>query len=260
MLLGVDVGGTFTDAALLDGDGVHTAKVPTTPGDESVAVMAAIEAVLAAAGVGAGEIAVFAHGMTVGTNALLEERGARTALIATRGFADLLEIGRQDRPQLYRLCSPKPAPLVEPGLRFEADERTGPDGVVAPLAAGEPERLAAALRESDAEAVAICLLFSYLDPGHEQRLAAHLRAALPDLHVSASHEVLPRFREYERCSTTAIDAYLSPLLGRYLARLEQAATRAGLPTPLVMQSSGGVAPADEAARGGAWSVLSGPAA
>jgi N-methylhydantoinase A len=259
MLLGVDVGGTFTDAVLLDGGTVHTAKVPTTPGEESAGVMGAVERVLAAAGAEPGEVESFAHGMTVGTNALLEERGARTALIATRGFADLLEIGRQDRPQLYRLCAPKPSPLVERALRFEADERTGPDGVIAPLGEGEPQRLAGLLRESGAESVAICLLFSYLDPSHERRIAAHLREALPDLHVSASHEVLPRFREYERCSTTAIDAYLSPLLGRYLGRLGEAAAEAGLPQPLVMQSSGGVAPAAEAARAGAWSVLSGPA-
>ncbi len=259
MLLGVDVGGTFTDAVLLDDGTVHTAKVPTTPGEESRGVMAAIDAVLAEAGAAAAEVESFAHGMTVGTNALLEERGARTALIATRGFADLLEIARQDRPSLYHLCAPKPAPLIAAELKLEAAERTGPRGIVEPLAEGEPERLAAALEELGAESVAICLLFSYLDPTHERRLAEHLRAALPDLHVSASHEVLPRFREYERASTTAIDAYLSPLLARYLGRLEAATDAAGLPAPQVMLSSGGVAPADEAARAGAWSVLSGPA-
>ncbi|MBK5221243.1 MAG: hydantoinase/oxoprolinase family protein, partial [Thermoleophilia bacterium] len=259
MLLGVDVGGTFTDAVLLDDGAVHTAKVPTTPGDESTGVMAAIDAVLGRAGAQPAAIEVFAHGMTVATNALLEERGARTALIATRGFADLLEIGRQDRPDLYRLCAPKPAPLIEPALRFEADERSGPEGTISPLGEGEPERLAALLEESGAEAVAICLLFAYLDPSHERRLAEHLRQHLPDLHVSASHEVLPRFREYERCSTTAIDAYLTPLLARYLGQLGEASAAGGLPQPLVMQSSGGVAPAEEAARAGAWSVLSGPA-
>ena len=259
MLLGVDVGGTFTDAVLLDGEQVHTAKLPTTPEDQSRGVIAAVEAVLARAGAEGSEVEGFAHGMTVGTNALLEERGARTALIATRGFADLLEIGRQDRPQLYRLCAPKPAPLIAEELRFEAGERTGPDGILEPLAEEEPARLAGLLRECGAESVAICLLFSYLDPGHEQRIAAHLRRELPGLHVSASHEVLPRFREYERCSTTAIDAYLSPLLGRYLGRLGEAAATAGLPQPLVMQSSGGVASAEDAGRAGAWSVLSGPA-
>jgi N-methylhydantoinase A len=259
MLLGVDVGGTFTDAVLLDGGAVHTAKVPTTPRDESSGVMRAVDQVLGRAGAAAAEVETFSHGMTVGTNALLEERGARTALIATRGFADLLEIGRQDRPRLYRLCAPKPTPLIERGLRFEAQERTGPGGVIEPLGEGEPERLASLLEESGVESVAICLLFSYLDPGHERRIAAHLRERLPDLHVSVSHEVLPRFREYERCSTTAIDAYLSPLLGAYLDRLGEVAAAAGLPEPLVMRSSGGVAPAAEAARAGAWNVLSGPA-
>jgi N-methylhydantoinase A len=259
MLLGVDVGGTFTDAVVLDGPEVHTAKVPTTPGAESDGVMAAIAAVLDRAATEPGQVEVFAHGMTVGTNALLTESGARTALVATSGFADVLEIGRQDRPELYRLCAPKPAPLVERTLRFEADERVGPAGVVEPLSEAEPARLAGLLERSGAEAVAICLLFSYLDPTHERRIAEHLRERLPDLHVSVSHEVLPRFREYERCSTTVIDAYLSPLLASYLGRLEEATAAAGLPQPLVMQSSGGVAPAEEAARAGAWSVLSGPA-
>ena len=259
MLLGVDVGGTFTDAVLFDGEQLHTAKLPTTPGDQSQAVIAAVKAVIELAGSTASEVEAFAHGMTVGTNALLEESGARTALIATRGFADVLEIGRQDRPQLYRLCAPKPTPLIEPELRFEAAERVGPQGVIEPLGEAEPGRLAELVRDSGAEAVAICLLFSYLDPSHERRIAEHLRSELPGVHVSASHEVLPRFREYERCSTTAIDAYLSPLLGRYLERLEEAASSTGLPAPLVMQSSGGVASAEEAARAGAWSVLSGPA-
>ncbi len=259
MLLGVDVGGTFTDAVLLDGETVHTAKLPTTSEDQSVGVIGAVEAVLRQAGAEPAAVESFAHGMTVGTNALLEERGARTALIATKGFADLLEIGRQDRPELYRLCSPKPAPLVEAELRFEASERVGPEGEIDPLAGGEVQRLADLVRESCAEAVAICLLFSYLDPSHERAIAEHLRGELPDVHVSVSHEVLPRFREYERCSTTTIDAYLSPLLGSYLGQLTEAAAGAGLPRPVVMQSSGGVAGAEEAARAGAWSVLSGPA-
>jgi len=259
MLLGVDVGGTFTDAVLFDGEAVHTAKLPTTPKDQSVAVIGAVEEVLRRAGADASAVESFAHGMTVGTNALLEERGARTALVATKGFADLLEIGRQNRPELYRLCASKPAPLIEPELRFEAAERTGPDGEIEPLATGEPQRLARLIRDSGAESVAICLLFSYLDPAHERALAGHLRCELPGVHVSASHEVLPQMREFERCSTTTIDAYLSPLLGRYLGRLGEAAAGAGLPSPVVMQSSGGVVSAEQAARAGAWSVLSGPA-
>jgi N-methylhydantoinase A len=259
VLLGVDVGGTFTDAVLFDGETVHTAKLPTTPEDQSVAVIEVVEEVLRRAGARPAAVESFAHGMTVGTNALLEERGARTALIATAGFNDLLEIGRQNRPQLYRLCTPKPPPLVEAELRFEAAERVGPEGEIEPLAVGELERLETAIRRSGAESVAVCLLFSYLDPSHERVIAEHLRRALPAVHVSASHQVLPRFREYERCSTTVIDAYLSPLLGRYLERLGEAASEAGLPLPVVMRSSGGVAAASEAARAGAWSVLSGPA-
>jgi N-methylhydantoinase A len=259
VLLGVDVGGTFTDAVLIDGERIYTAKVPTTPEDQSGAVMESVREVLGQAGAEAAAVDVFAHGMTVGTNALLEERGARTALVANAGFGDLLDIARQDRPELYRLCTPKPAPLVDPELRFEAAGRIGPEGELEPLADAEVDRVAAAVAEAEPESVAICLLFSYLDASHEERLAKRLRELLPGAHVSASSGVLPRFREFERCSTTVIDAYLSPLLDRYLASLGRAASTAQLPQPLVMQSSGGVAPAEEAARAGAWSVLSGPA-
>src|SRR3954454_19554428 len=133
MLLGIDVGGTFTDAVLLDGAAVHTAKVPTTPADQSEGVLAAIDEVLSRAGAQPQEFTPFAHGMTVGTNALLEERGARTALVATAGFTDLLEIARQNRPHLYRLCAPKPASLAQAELRFGATERVSARGVVKSL-------------------------------------------------------------------------------------------------------------------------------
>ena len=259
MLLGVDVGGTFTDAVLFDGSALHTAKAPTTPADQSEGVMAAVDGALRSAGAGADAVERFVHGMTVGTNALLEDRGARTALVATAGFTDLLEIARQNRPSLYHPCAPKPAPLVPGELRLGARERVGPDGVLDALADGEPARLATEIERAGAEAVAICLLFSYLDPSHERAIAAGLRERLPGVHVSASHEVLPQFREYERCSTTVIDAYLSPLLARYLRRLAGAATDRGLPEPAVMKSSGGVAPAAEVADAGAQTVLSGPA-
>jgi N-methylhydantoinase A len=259
MLLGVDVGGTFTDAALFDGERLHSAKVPTTPEDQSQGVIAAVEAVLDRASAAASSVEAFAHGMTVGTNALLEQRGARTALIATGGFADLLEIARQNRPSLYRPCLGRPPSLVPSELRFEARERIDAEEVVEPLADQEVERLVQEVDDSDAEAVAICLLFGYRDSSHEERIAARLRDRQPRLHVSASHEVLAQFREYERCSTTVIDAYLSPLLRRYLKRLAGAAAERGLPEPLVMQSSGGTATAAEAASSGAWCVLSGPA-
>src|SRR5688572_24096496 len=170
MLLGVDVGGTFTDAVLDDGEALHTAKAPTTPDDQSRGVIAAVEAVLERAGAEADGVESFAHGMTVGTNALLEERGARTALLATAGFTDLLEIGRQNRPSLYRLCAPKPAPLAPGELRFAVPERTGPDGVIDELTDDAVDELVGAVRDSDAESVAICLLFSYLEPAHERAL------------------------------------------------------------------------------------------
>src|SRR3954452_14820539 len=259
MLLGVDVGGTFTDAVVFDGTELHTAKAPSTPDDVSRGVLAAIDAALERVGADPSEVEVFAHGMTVGTNALLTESGARTALVATEGFTDVLDLARQDRPDLYRLCAPKPVALVPRDLRFGARERTGPDGELDPLEDGEADRIAGAVRDAGAESVAICLLFSYLDPTHEEAIAERLRAELPEVHVSASHEVLPQFREYERASTTVIDAYLSPLLGRYLDRLTESGGGMGLPAPLIMKSSGGVAPAAEAARAGAWSVLSGPA-
>jgi N-methylhydantoinase A len=259
MLLGVDVGGTFTDAALLDGDRLHTAKVPSTPEDQSRGVISAVDEVLGRAGAESTDVESFTHGMTVGTNALLEERGARTALVATRGFADLLDIGRQDRPSLYHPCRPKPRPLVEDGLRFEAAERIGATGVIEELTDEEVGRLISELRDREVESIAVCLLFAFRDPSHERRIASALREELPSVHVSTSHEVLPAFREYERFSTTVIDAYLSPLLGRYLTSLAAACRERSLPEPEVMRSSGGTAEAAEAARAGAWSVLSGPA-
>jgi N-methylhydantoinase A len=259
MLLGVDVGGTFSDAALLDGDLLHTAKVPSTPDDQSRGVIAAVEEVLRRASAEPAAVRSFTHGMTVGTNALLEERGARTALVATKGFSDLLEIGRQNRPSLYHPCRPKPRSLVDPELRFEAAERIGAGRVIDELAEDELEGLVDLVRSSGAESVAVCLLFAFRDPGHERRIAAALRDVLPEVHVSTSHEVLPAFREYERFSTTVIDAYLSPLLGRYLSSLASACRERGLVEPEVMRSSGGTTDAAEAARSGAWSVLSGPA-
>jgi N-methylhydantoinase A len=259
MLLGVDVGGTFTDAVVFDGTNLHTAKSPSTPDDVSRGVLAAVDAVLEGVGAEPGDVEVFAHGMTVGTNALLTESGARTALVATEGFTDVLEVARQNRPDLYRLCAPKPVALVPRDLRIGARGRIGPRGEIDPLPEGEADRIVGAIRDTGAESVAVCLLFSYLDRSHEEAIAERLRAELADVHVSASHEVLPQFREYERASTTVVDAYLSPLLGRYLHRLTQSCDELGLRSPLIMKSSGGVAPAAEAAHGGAWSVLSGPA-
>ena len=256
MILGVDVGGTFTDAALLAGDRLLTGKAPTTPTDQSEGVMAAVEEALAAAGANAGDVERFVHGMTVGTNALLEGRVARTALLATEGFTDLEVLGRQARAELYRLCAGHPPPLVPAELRVPVPERTGPEGVLRPL---DEDALRAALDGFDAEAAAVCLLWGFRHPEHERRVAAVVEAARPGIHVSTSHETAGVFREYERCATTVVDAALSPLLRGYLEQLTERARDAGLPEPEVMLSSGGTASAGTAARHASWTVLSGPA-
>lgn len=259
LALGVDVGGTFTDAAVIRDGALFTAKVPTTPEDQSEGVMRAVAEALGKAQATPRDVDRFAHGMTVGTNALLEERGARTALLTTEGFTDVIEIARQARPDLYRLCRARPNPLVPQELRFGVTERMGPRGVVRPL---DEAQLAAVLEgvvEAGVESVAISLLHSYVDPTHEQRVAEALSARLPGIHVSASHDVLSVFREYERTSTTVIDAYLSPLLRGYLERLSARAAGEGLPAPEIMQSNGGLMPAAAAAAHAAWTVLSGPA-
>ncbi len=194
--------------------------------------------------------------MTVGTNALLEGRVARTALLATEGFTDLEELGRQARAELYRLCAGHPPPLVPAELRDGRPRADGPDGVLRELRRGGA---APALDELDAEAAAVCLLWGFRHPRHERRVAALLEEAVPGIHVSTSHETAGVFREYERCATTVVDAALSPLLRGYLERLTERARDAGLPEPEVMLSSGGTASAAIAARHASWTVLSGPA-
>jgi N-methylhydantoinase A len=260
MLLGVDVGGTFTDAVLVDdSSAIHTAKVPSTPSDQSLAVLDAVRSLLAQAGVAAGEVERFAHGMTVATNALLEGRSARTALVATAGFTDVIELGRQNRPHLYDLCAAAPAPLVPASLRFGARERMGPDGPVQALDADDVTDLVARLAREQPEAVAVSLLHSYADATHERELGRALGRQLPDAHLSLSSELVGTFREYERTATTALDAALSPLLGSYLTRLRDDARAIGLREPEIMQSSGGLTEADRAAAHAALTVLSGPA-
>lgn len=259
-ILGVDVGGTFTDAVLILGGRVFAGKAPTTPEDQSQGAITATWHVLEKAGISPDGVTHFAHGMTVATNALLESKGAPTALVATRGFADLVEIGRQNRAELYRLQARRPAPLVPADLRIEADERTGPRGVERPLTEDEAARLAERVGELGVESVAVCLLHADRYPEHEQAIGEALRDRFGDqLHVSLSHDVVGTFREYERSATTEVDASLSPLLSRYLSRLEGRCAETGLPSPLIMQSSGGLAELETARRHAALSVLSGPA-
>ncbi len=254
--LGVDVGGTFTDlVAVVDGE-LRVAKVASTPADQSAGVLAALDEVA----LRPDRVEAFAHGTTVATNALLERRGARTALVTTEGFRDVIEIARQTRPSLYDLTRNPPVPLVPRELRFTVRERVDPDGVAVAL---DEESLAAAidgLRAAEVEAVAVCFLFSFLEPAHERRAGEAIRAALPHLDVSLSSDVLPELREYERFSTTTANAYLSPRLDRYLERLGERLVARGLPSPLVMQSSGGVLDLDGVAGRASACVLSGPAA
>src|SRR3954452_23311983 len=245
-ILGVDVGGTFTDAVLLDNGNVSTGKVLTEVRQE--------ESVLAAArAAGAATVERFAHGTTVATNALLERKGARTAFVTNAGFEHLLHLRRQTRPELYRPCADWPEPLVPlercPGVRA----RIGPEGELEPLDLGS-------LPDLDADAVAVCLLHAYRDTSHERAVAAELRRRLPHARVVASHEVAPEVREYERASTATADAYLGPVVARYLDALTDACVAADLPAPLVMRSSGGVATPAEAAAHPATILVSGPAA
>ena len=260
MLLGVDVGGTFTDAVLVGADSaVHTAKVPSTPHEQSRAVLEAVLLVLQRAGAPAQDVRRFAHGMTVTTNALLQGRTARTALIATEGFTDVIELARQARPHLYRLCDAPPAPLVPAELRFAAPERMTADG---PLRELDPDVARAIVRElaaSEPEAVAVALLHSYAHPEHERMLGALVAELLPNAHLSISSDLVGTFREFERTATTALDAALSPLLNAYLSRLGEAAHSHGLPEPQIMQSSGGLTDLARASAHAALTVLSGPA-
>jgi len=260
VLLGVDVGGTFTDAVLVGGDSaVYTAKVPSTPAEQSLAVLEAVRLVLAQAGAQPREVELFAHGMTVATNALLEGRTARTALIATAGFTDVIELGRQARAHLYELCAARPEPLVPVELRFAAPERMGPDGPLRALDPAAARALVEQLARSQPEAVAVSLLHSYADPSHERRLGALVRELLPDAHLSLSTDVVGTFREYERTATTVLDAALSPLLESYLGELTADARELGLCEPQIMQSSGGLTDAERAGAHAALTVLSGPA-
>ena len=259
-VLGVDVGGTFTDAVLSTPSGTFVAKRPTTPEDQSKGVIDAVREVLMAAGLEPSEVRSFAHGTTVATNALLEGAVARTAFVATDGFSDLVEIGRQDRPSLYRLEEARPAPLAPPGLRIEVAERAGPEGVIEELSPDELDRVVGEVGALDPEAVAVCLLHADRFPDHEIELGEALRNRLgPEVSVSLSSKAVGTFREYERAATTEVDAALGPVTSSYLRNLAAGAAGEELPEPLVMKSSGGLASLDEAVDHPARIVLSGPA-
>jgi N-methylhydantoinase A len=256
--VGADTGGTFTDIVAVDAKGsiVYSTKVSTTPDDPSRAVLEALEEIPVAS------VEAFLHGTTTATNALLERRGARTALLTTQGFRDVLELGRQNRPALYDWFRRKPPPLVPRELRFEIDERMSPHASARRALNEEQARaVIRRLRDADVESVAVSLLHSYDDDRHERHLGRLLAEQVPNAVVSLSTDVAPEIMEYERTSTTVVNAYLAPVMTRYLNRLVAGLRKSELRSPVyVMQSDGGLGAAQTIAQRSVQTVLSGPAA
>ena len=262
--IGVDIGGTFTDVAVLDeaSGRAGIAKVSTTPSDFGAAVIAGTRTAMEEYRIAPGEVGLVSHATTIVTNALLESKGANVALVATRGFRDVLELRRSARADLYDLFQDAPGVLVPRRQRFEVTERIDAQGaVVTPLDETDVDALIGAIRSlGGVEAIAVCLMFSFLNDVHEQRIGERLRAALPGVPVFLSSEILPEIREFERTSTTAVCAYVGPVLTSYLERLETALAELDLPRLHVMGSNGGVLDVAGALRMPASAVESGPAA
>ncbi|MCO6418389.1 hydantoinase/oxoprolinase family protein [Siccirubricoccus sp. KC 17139] len=259
MRVGIEVGGTFTDLVAIEGGEVRVIKVPSTPRSPDIGAFNA----LTAAGIPAASVTDLVHGSTVATNAILERRGAPIAFVTTKGFRDILFMQRHDRRNIYDLHYAKPAPPVRRRDCFEVPERIAADGsVIAPLDEAAVRReLIPALAEGGFQAVALCLLSAYASPRHEARLKALIAEALPGLRIAASHEVAPEFREYERASTTALSAYVQPVIDGYLDRFEATLAKAGFAGHFsVMQSNGGRMPARAMRANAISALLSGPAA
>jgi N-methylhydantoinase A len=262
--IGVDVGGTFTDLAAVDEatGAMVLEKVPTTPADQSIGVVRGIEALLGRHGMSPAAISYLGHGTTVCINAVLERRGARTGLVTTEGMRDLLELRRQIRDDLYDLQADKPEPLVPRDRRREVPERTRADGsAITPLDLAAVRSAIGALVADGVEALAVCFLHSYVNPAHERLVATLARREFPDLYLSISSDVLPEFREFERLSTTVMNAYVGPVMARYLRRFEERVAALGLETrPLILQSNGGVATVDQVRDRPVYTMASGPTA
>ena len=264
--IGIDVGGTFTDLVAIDDKGGATlAKVPSTPADPSTGVLDGLARLAETIGCSLSALLHqtdrIVHGTTVATNALLEGKGAKVGMLTTEGHRDVIEMREGLKSDRYNLRMPPPVPLVPRALRLAVRERVRPDGKIETPLDGESLRSAiAALKAAKVDAVAVCYLHAWRDPAHERATAAALARELPGVYVSLSSDVLPQIKEFERFSTTAVNAYVGPVLARYLARLGERLTEAGYAGPvLIMQSHGGVAPIAEAARLAAGAVLSGPA-
>ena len=262
--IGIDIGGTFTDAALVDGEtgAIRVVKVLTTPEDPAQGFMAALERGLAECQATGRDVAAVVHATTVATNAIIEGKTARVGMLVTRGFRDILEIGRQIRSRLYDVHLQKPTPLVPRRFSLEVTERLDHEGrVLQPLDLDEVRQAARRLRQEGVEAVVVCLLHSYLNPAHERAVAEIVRAELPDVFLSVSSDVCPEYREYLRASTTAVNAAVMPIVSRYVDALESRLHALGAVAPFyVMQSNGGVMTSSSAKARPVYMVESGPAA
>ncbi|RAI30348.1 hydantoinase/oxoprolinase N-terminal domain-containing protein, partial [Rhodoplanes serenus] len=264
--IGIDVGGTFTDLVAIGPDRrVVFAKAPSTPQDQSLGVMAGLDELARRLGLARGDLLArtgrLVHGTTVATNALLERKGATVALLTTEGHRDVLEMREGLKGDRYDLRSPPPEPLVPRQRRFGVRERLGPDGAVrVPLDTASLDAAIEAVRRAGATSVAVCYLHAYRNPAHEIATVERLRRALPDVYVSRSSDVWPQIKEYERVSTTVVNAYVGPAVEHYLGNLERRLAAAGFAGSLfIVLSHGGMAPVEEASRLAAGTVLSGPA-
>ena len=261
--VGVDIGGTFTDVVFLSSGGhVLARKVASTPDDYSQAVLEAINNGVKELGIGPDSVSEVSHGFTVATNAIIENKGAKTALITTEGFRDVLELRRNRVPRLYDLYYEKPPALVKRQLRLEVRERLNFQGeVLRPLDNADVDKAVDRILEEEVEAVAVCLLHSYANPDHEQQIGQVIRQRAPDVILTLSSDLLPEMKEYERTSTTVINCYVRPVVERYLGRLIEGLQRMGISVPLVvMQSNGGLATSKIAMEKPVYCIESGPAA
>jgi N-methylhydantoinase A len=260
--IGVDIGGTFTDLVLSRGDQtLFVNKTSSTPRDPGEAVITGLREILSRLEIDTTEVREIVHGTTVGSNTILQRKGGRTALLTTKGFRDVLEIGRIRTPDMFNLAWEKPEPLVQRRHRYEVAERIAADGsIITPLALDEVLAVARTMIAEDIESIAVCFLNSYINPAHEAAAAKAIREAFPKLRVTASHEVLPEIKEYERTSTTVVNAYLLPEMQTYIDRLRERISELGIHAPLqVVASNGGMMGAEVASRMPVFAVASGPA-
>lgn len=263
-MVGVDVGGTFTDVTMVDSlsGNIENHKLPSTPQDPSKAIMTGIRDLLDQHNIPNEQVTYLAHGTTVATNALIERKGAETALIVTEGFKDLLEIARQTRPSLYDLFQEKPNPMISGELRFEVEERMYSNGTVrTPINREQLGKIIEEIKSKGIKSIAVCFLFSFNNPIHEQIAVEEIKKLYPSAYVSASHQIVPEFREYPRLTTTTMNAYLGPVMQTYMENFRASVKKENIPVePYITQSNGGIISIQESVSSPVKTALSGPAA